>query len=442
MGILKRSGIAPPQVILMSFIALIGVGTLLLMLPCAARAPGGAGFFDALFTATSATCVTGLVVRDTFTFWTPFGQAVILALIQVGGMGVVTMAVTIAIFTGRSIGLKSRLFMKEAISAPQVGGIIRMTGSIVRATLCIEGAGAALLAIRFCPRFGPEGIWYAVFHSVSAFCNAGFDLMGRDGEYSSLVGYAADPLVNVTIMSLIVVGGIGFYTWADIRAHGRDMHAYSLRTKLILSVTAALIFFPALMFFFTEFAGLPAGQRVLESLFQSVTARTAGFNTADLTAMSGGARLVLIALMLVGGAPGSTAGGFKVTSLAAVIFNIRAVFRGSGSVRCFGRRLPQSAISRACAICALYIVVFAAAGLAISAIDGVSIGRTLFEAASAIGTVGLTLGLTPELGIPSRMILVFLMYFGRVGGLTMMYAVTARRIQAPAEMPEEDISIG
>ena len=442
MPILKRSGIAPSQVILGGFVVLISAGTLLLLLPWASRGPGGASFSDALFTATSATCVTGLVVRDTFTYWTPFGQAVILALIQIGGMGVVTMAIAIAMFTGRNISFRSRLFMQESISAPQVGGIVRMTGFAIKATLCIEATGAVLLALRFCPQMGAEGIWYAAFHSISAFCNAGFDLMGRNGEYSSLSVYASDPLVNFTVMGLIVTGGIGFFTWEDIRAHGAKISAYSLRTKLILTVTAVLILAPAVMFFFSEFGNFPVGERICASLFQSVTARTAGFNTVDIGAMSGGARLVLIFLMLVGGAPGSTAGGFKVTALAVLIFNVRSVFRGRESVQCFGRRLPSQAVSRACALCTLYILLFASAGLAISAIDGAALERTLFEAASAIGTVGLSLSLTPDLSFASRLILVFLMYFGRVGGLTMMYAVTAHRIPIPAEMPQEDISIG
>ena len=285
---LKNNRITPSQVIILGFLLLILTGTLLLMLPFATRAPGGASFFDALFTATSATCVTGLVIHDTVRYWSGFGQLVILLLIQIGGMGVVTMAIAIFMFTGRKIGLKGRWVMQESISAPQVGGIVRQTRFILMTAFGIEGAGVLLLALRFCPRFGfGRGLWYAVFHAVSAFCNAGFDLMGEEAPFSSLTGYASDPLVNVTVMLLIVLGGIGFLTWQDVREHGRHLRAYRLQSKLILLMTGLLLLGGFLFFFLYEFsrpawAGMSLRERLLAAMFQSVTPRTAGFNTVDL----------------------------------------------------------------------------------------------------------------------------------------------------------------
>lgn len=263
----RNERVTPAQIIITGFLLLILSGTLLLMLPFATREPGSASFVDALFTATSATCVTGLILHDTVQYWTPFGQAVILLLIQVGGMGVVTMAVAIFMFSGKKIGLKQRWVMQESIAAPQVGGIVRMTGFILKTALAIEGVGAVLLAIRFCPQMGFfKGLWYAVFHSVSAFCNAGFDLMGEETAYSSLTAYVGDPLVSLTIAGLIVVGGLGFITWQDIFQHHRHLRAYRLQSKLILVTTAGLLlevcYFLAFMNFqLPQWEGLSTGEK-------------------------------------------------------------------------------------------------------------------------------------------------------------------------------------
>ena len=291
--VLKARRLTPARIIIFGFLALILFGALLLTLPVSTRDGLGASFEDALFTATSATCVTGLVVQDTYTYWSPFGQAVVLALIQIGGMGVVTMALAIFTITGRRIGLKQRVVMQETVSAPHVGGMVRLVGFIVRGTLLVEGAGAVVLALRFCPQFGfGKGLWFAVFHSVSAFCNAGFDLMGESGAFSSLVHYSADPLVNIAIMALITIGGIGFFVWDDLLQNGLHFRRYRLQTKLVLVTSGLLIVLPAAYLYFVEFshpqwAGLSAGERVLAALFQSVTTRTAGFNTIDQTALSG-----------------------------------------------------------------------------------------------------------------------------------------------------------
>ena len=433
----RNERVTPAQIIITGFLLLILSGTLLLMLPFATREPGSASFVDALFTATSATCVTGLILHDTVQYWTPFGQAVILLLIQVGGMGVVTMAVAIFMFSGKKIGLKQRWVMQESIAAPQVGGIVRMTGFILKTALAIEGVGAVLLAIRFCPQMGFfKGLWYAVFHSVSAFCNAGFDLMGEETAYSSLTAYVGDPLVSLTIAGLIVVGGLGFITWQDIFQHHRHLRAYRLQSKLILVTTAGLLlggllFFGLYEFQLPQWEGLSTGEKVLAAAFQSATPRTAGFNTVDLTALSAPSQLLMILLMLTGGSPGSTAGGFKTTTLAVLLLSAFAVFR----------RLAEPALRNASAIFLLYLVLFLTGGTLICCLEGIPMMSALFEAASAIGTVGLSLGVTPELGTVSRIILIFLMYVGRVGGLTMIYAVTSGGISY-AQYPQEQVNVG
>ena len=419
------------------------------MLPISSRSPGGAPFLDALFTAASATCVTGLVLHDTVTYWSEFGQAVILLLIQTGGMGVVTTAVAVSLFTGKRIGLRQRCLMQEAIAAPQVGGIIRMTGFILKATFLMEAAGTLFLALRFCPEMGLfQGLWFSLFHSVSAFCNAGFDLMGAAGPFSSLTNYVGDPLVCGTIVGLIVAGGIGFFTWEDLCRHRWHLHAYRLQSKLILTITAALILLPALALYLFEFSQprwetLTFSERLLASLFQSVTPRTAGFNTVDLTRLAGSSQMLLILLMLVGGSPGSTAGGFKTTTLATFLLSVRAVFQKRENIQCFGRRLPPATLRSAVSICTLYAALFLTAGVLIAAWDGVPLSCALFETASAIGTVGLSLGITPELSGLSRLVLILLMYFGRVGGLTMMYAMlSTSHVPAPAQLPMEKIAVG
>ena len=444
----KNERVSPARIIICGFLLLILLGTVLLMLPFSTREWGGASFFDALFTATSATCVTGLVVRDTASCWSGFGQLVILLLIQVGGMGVVTMAVAIFIFSGKRIGLKQRWVMQESISAPQVGGIVRMTGFILKTAFAMEGIGAAILALRFCPRFGLwRGLWYSVFHSVSAFCNAGFDLMGEEAPFSSLTGYTGDPVVNLTVVLLVVVGGLGFMTWQDIAAHRLRFQAYRLQSKLILVTTAGLLTFGFLFFLLYEFRlpqwdGLSLGEKVLAALFQSVTPRTAGFNTVELGQLSETGRLLTILLMLTGGSPGSTAGGFKTTTLAVLILSAAAVFQRQRSARCFGRRVQEPALQSACAIFLLYISLFLTGGMLICCMDHVPLMDSLFEAASAIGTVGLSLGGTARFSLASRMILVFLMYFGRVGGLTMIYAFTAGNGTSVSQFPQEPVTVG
>ncbi len=446
--IARTRRLTPARIIIFGFLALILAGAALLTLPFATRDGQGASFEDALFTATSATCVTGLVVHDTYTYWTPFGQGVILLLIQIGGMGVVTMALAIFTITGRRIGLKQRVVMQETIAAPHVGGMVRMVGFIVRGTLCVETAGAVLLALCFCPQFGvAKGVWFAVFHAVSAFCNAGFDLMGESGAFSSLTDYSADPLVNLTIMGLITVGGIGFLVWDDVLHHGLRFHHYRLQTKIVLVTSGLLVLLPALYLYFVEFshpqwAGLSDGERVLAALFQSVTTRTAGFNTVDQAALSGPAVLLCILTMLVGGSPGSTAGGMKTTTLAVLLASAFAVFRRKSDPHFFNRRISSETVSQAATIMMMYLVLFLGGGLAISRLEGLPVLTGLFETASAIGTVGLSLGVTPQLGCFSHLILIALMFFGRVGGLTLIFAALSNTVGINARLPQERITVG
>ncbi len=431
------------QIIILGFAAGILLGALLLTLPFSSREGRWTSFGDALFTATSALCVTGLVVQDTATYWSEFGQAVILLLIQVGGMGVVTVAVAITAASGRRIGLRERSIMQDSISADKVGGIVELTGFIIKMTAIFELCGAIATAPTFCREFGIlRGIWYSVFHSVSAFCNAGFDLMGVNGKFSSLTSFVGNPAVNITVMLLIVIGGIGFSTWDDVRRNKLRLSRYRMQSKVILSVTAALIILPALYFFFFELSGMKTGERVLASLFQSVTMRTAGFNTVDLAAMTGAGVALMIALMLVGGSPGSTAGGMKTTTLAVLLGNAVAVFRRRENAHFFGRRIPNEAVKNAATIATMYIVLFICGGCVISRVEGLPLLTCLFETASAVGTVGLSLGITPSLGAASKAILILLMYCGRVGGLTLIFAALSGTTVSTQRFPQEKITIG
>ncbi len=431
------------QIIILGFAGVILLGALLLMLPISAADGRVTPFNETLFTATSAVCVTGLVVQDTGSYWSVFGQIVILTLIQIGGLGVVTVAASFALLSGRRISLMQRSTMQDAISAPKVGGIVRLTRFILRGTFLIELLGAVAMLPVFCRDYGWRGIWMAVFHSISAFCNAGFDILGTESNlYPSLVGYAGSPVINITIMLLIVTGGIGFLTWDDICENKLHLHRYRMQSKVILVTTAVLIVLPALFFFFVDFCALPMGNRLLASLFQSVTPRTAGFNTVTLSAMTGVSQAVLIFLMMVGGSPGSTAGGMKTTTLAVLVANAASTFRQRDSLQFFGRRVDCNAIKTAATILTMYLALFFGGAVFISMYEDIPLSLCLYETASAVGTVGLTLGITPQLRIPSQMVLILLMYLGRVGGLTLIYAALSSKKVGNARLPQEKITIG
>ena len=439
----SRKHMSSFQVIIVSFICMIMIGTLLLMLPISSVQGKMTSFSDAMFTAVSATCVTGLVVVDTATYWSLFGQAVILMLIQIGGMGVITIGLAIISASGKKIGLWQRSTMQESISAPQVGGIVKLTGFILKTALILELIGAVALTPVFCRDFGfAKGIWYSLFHSISAFCNAGFDLMGVRSEFSSLTSYSGNGYLSTVIMLLIVIGGIGFLVWGDVAAHKFKLKRYSLQSKVVLLTSLILIVLPALYLFFYEYGNLGFHDRVVNSFFQSVTTRTAGFNTTDLSAMDETSTAIMVILMLVGGSPGSTAGGMKTTTLAVLFLSAFTVFSRRNDVQCFKRRISDEAVRNAGAVLFMYLVLFFLSGFIISRHEGLPLLTCLFETGSAIGTVGLSLGITGKLSLLSRIILMMLMFFGRVGGLTLIYAALPSADNINSRMPLEKISVG
>ena len=441
-AVLHKRKLSSSQIILFGFAGVILIGTLLLMLPFATNCGQSASVWDAIFTSASAVCVTGLIVQDTAVYWSGFGQAVILLLIQIGGMGVITVAAAITMASGKKISLMQRSTMQDAISAHQVGGIVRFTGFILKGIFLFELLGSLVLMTVFVPEYGGKGIWLAVFHSISAFCNAGFDLMGTKSPYSSLTSYADHPVVNITIMLLIVIGGIGFLTWQDIRQNGIHIKRYRMQSKVILATTGILLIVPAVYFFFFEFSAEPMGRRILLSAFQSVTPRTAGFNTADLTKLSETGQTLTICLMLIGGSPGSTAGGMKTTTAAVLVACAVAVFRRRENGRFFGRRIADDTVKNALTVFLMYISLFLLGGMIISRVENLPILTCLFESASAIGTVGLTLGITPGLHLVSKLILISLMFLGRIGGLTLIFATLSANKNTLSKLPLEKITVG
>ena len=439
----KKKHMTSFQLIIMGFAGVILLGTVLLMLPFSSAEKVITPFHEALFTATSAVCVTGLVVKDTGSYWSLAGQTIILALIQIGGLGVVTVAASVSLLSGKKISLMQRSTMQDAISAPKVGGIVRLTRFILRGTFLIEAAGTVLLLPVFMGDYGKKGIWMSVFHSISAFCNAGFDILGTDSSmFPSLTRYSGNILINLVIMLLIITGGIGFLTWDDIYTNKLNFKRYRMQSKIILMTTACLILFPTVFFYICDLTKLPMEKRLLAAAFQSVTTRTAGFNTINISEMSEASKAIMILLMLIGGSPGSTAGGMKTTTFSVLILNAIATFRSQENAGAFGRRLEYHVIKNAATIAMLYFALFFGGGIAISVYEGLPLLNCLYEAASAVGTVGLTLGITPELHVFSQVVLIILMYLGRVGGLTLIYAVFSGRNKGNAKLPLEKITVG
>lgn len=439
----RRRNMTSFQIIIFSFFALIMLGTFLLMLPISSNKHTITPFADALFTATSATCVTGLIVKDTATYWSLFGQGVIITLIQIGGMGVITIGLAVMRASGMKIGLWHRSTMQESVSAPHVGGMVRYTSFIIKTTVIIELIGAALLFPVFCSDFGvAKGIWYSLFHSISAFCNAGFDLMGIRGQFSSLTSYGSHIYLNCVIMLLIIAGGIGFLVWGDFKTHKYHFKRYSLQTKIVLLTTLMLIVLPALYFFFCEYSNMNLSDRIISSFFQSVTTRTAGFNSQDLTQLSESGISVMIILMIIGGSPGSTAGGMKTVTFAVLFLSAITVFGRKRDVQSFKRRIADDTVRNAGAVLFMYLALAFVSCLIISNTEHLPFLTTLFETGSAVGTVGLTLGITTKLGLLSKAILMVLMFFGRVGGLTMIYAALPSSGNKNSRLPLGTLSIG
>ncbi len=435
------------QMIAGGFFFIIIIGALLLMLPCAVKPGESVSFMTALFTSTSATCVTGLIVADTFTQWTLFGQLVILLLIQIGGLGFITLGVTVSILLRRKIGLKERGLIRESLNIIEFRGMVRLTKRIIYGTLLFESAGAIILALCFIPKMGiARGVYYGIFHSVSAFCNAGFDLMGRYEKFSSLTGYANHPVVMTTVMLLIVIGGIGFIVWNDLYEHRLKIRKYSLHTKIVLTSTLTLIFGGALLFYIIEgnrlFSGMNLMEKIFNSLFCSITPRTAGFNTVDVGAMTDGGKLLTVILMFIGGAPGSTAGGVKVTTLIVLFIFIKATLLRTIGYNIFGRRLEDEALHKAAAVFCTNLTLAITAVILLCGIQNFNGTDALLECFSAISTVGMTAGLTTKLNAASQFIIILLMYLGRVGSLSFAMSFTDKKKIAHVMQPAEKINIG
>ena len=439
--------ISPLKIILFGFIILIFIGTILLCLPISSRSGQPTPFMTSSFTATSAVCVTGLIKVDTYNYWSPFGQAVILGLIQVGGIGFMTICITAISLSHKKIGLASRELMQSSVSAPQRGGIVKMTRFILVGTLLIELSGAVLLSIAFVPRFGAKGLWYALFHSVSAFCNAGFDLMGSGGEFSSLTSFDKNPYVCIVISALIVIGGLGFFVWKDLIDSRFRFKMLRMHSKAVLITSVILIFGGGILLYLTELPNSSSQEhsalyQIGNSLFQSVSTRTAGFNTVDLSQLTHSTIFIMVLLMMVGGSPGSTAGGLKTTTLAVLFASVISVFKRKKSVEMFGRRLEENVSSLALCIFAMYLMLGSAGAVFISTVENVPFINALFESASAVATVGLTTGITPQLGILSSIVLMLMMLFGRVGSLTMLLAFSNYKSRPQSQKPLEKIQIG
>lgn len=447
MSALKARRFSHAQIMALGFFGVIAVGTLLLMLPLANRDGQPAPLMEAMFTATSATCVTGLVVVDTFQNWSFFGQAVILLMIQIGGLGFITVGVLFSMFLKRRIGLEGRNLIQESISSMQLSGVVKLVKKIVKGTVILEGAGALLLAIRFVPQMGFfTGIYFAVFHSVSAFCNAGFDLMGRTEAYMSLTGYYNDFLVNFTIMALIILGGIGFIVWDDLWQNKYHFKKYRLHTKIVLITTGVLIVGGAVLYGIFErnhlMAGMNGYERSMTSLFASVTARTAGYNTVDLGAMSQASKMLTVVLMFIGGSPGSTAGGIKTTTIVVIIVYIWSNLRNASGCNILGRRIGDEDIKKASMVLGLNLGLSVIALLMICGVQQFEMDDLMLEVFSAIGTVGLSTGLTRQLNVFSQVVIMLLMYCGRIGSMTFALTFAYKKKQAPLQYPAEHINVG
>lgn len=437
--------LAPPQILVMGFASIILLGTLLLTLPISNTTGEPLDFIDALFTATSATCVTGLVVKDTGTFFSTFGQVVIILLIQVGGLGFMTMATLFAFMLKRKISLRDRLLLQEAMNQNTMEGIVRLIRKVLFFSLIIEGAAAILLTTRwaFDMPFG-KALYFGIFHAISMFNNAGFDLFG---DFRSLTGYVYDPIVNFVVMFLIVSGGIGFIVLSDLVDFRRNRRL-SLHSKVVLSMTAFLIVFGAVVIFVFEYSNprtlgsLNWGGKILGSLFQSVTPRTAGANTLDLGSMRQASQFFIIILMFIGASPGSTGGGIKTTTFTLIIGAVISMLRGREDIVLFRYRLAQERIFKALTITLLALLLVMSVAMVLSTTEDSSFLMILYETTSAFGTVGLTLGLTTHLTLIGKILISFTMFAGRLGPLTLAYALGPKKGKELYRHPEGKIIIG
>lgn len=443
----KFKNLSGMQLIAIGFFLLIMCGALLLMLPISSRDGTWTPFMTTLFTATSASCVTGLILVDTYTHWSTFGQIVLITLIQIGGLGFITIGTAVSLILRRKIGLKQRGWIKESFNILDIGGVVRLIRLVLKGTLFFEGIGAILLFTRFYPRMGlAQGIYYSIFHSISAFCNAGFDLMGRYEQFSSFTAYYDDPVVCFTLCALILIGGLGFIVWSDIAQHKWHFRKYALQTKMVLSMSAVLVFGGALLFYLIEgdrlYADMNMTGKICSSFFSAVSPRTAGFNTTDTGALSEGGKLLTILLMFIGGGSGSTAGGVKMATIFVLLLHLRSTLLRTTGTNIYGRRIEDETITKASALLCTYLFCSIAATLAICSIQNFAIGDATFEVISAICTVGMTTGITGELNLVSQIIIAFLMYIGRLGSLSFALSFTDHKKTAHIMQPVERINIG
>ncbi len=434
----EHKGFNATRLVASSFAVIILIGTVLLLLPAASRDGECAGLLTALFTATSATCVTGLILVDTWTQWSFLGQAVILVMIQLGGLGFMTVFTLLSLAVKRKIGLSERLVMVSTFNLSDLDGIVRVVKLALKGTFVCEGVGALILTLCFLPRFGLlGGLWRGVFHSVSAFCNAGFDLMGGAfGPFSSLSGYAGHPIVLLTLSALIVVGGLGFFVWLDWWDK-RDWHSLSLYSKLVLGITGGLLLFGMVYVLFAEWTNpetlgpMRWWNKLTNALFQSVTLRTAGFDALGQGGLTESTKAVSLILMLVGGSSGSTAGGIKTVTVGVLLLSLRAGLAGREQVTLRGRTIPYRQVLNAMTLTLTVVCGFVAASLLITTVEGLPYLDVAFEVASAMATVGLTVGITPGLSILSKLLLIALMYLGRVGILSFSIAFLTQSGRKP-----------
>lgn len=439
---------SPFKAIALIFLGLIILGSFLLSLPISIK-EGQSNFLDALFTATSATCVTGLIVADTYQHWTFFGQIVILLLIQLGGLGFMTMATLFSIMVGRRITLKERILMTESFNQLNMEGIVRLTLHVLMGTFILEFLGAVILSTQFIPQYGVlGGIYRGIFHSVSAFCNAGFDILGDKSPYCSLTDYISNPVVNLTIMALIITGGLGFGVWEDIITQ-KSYKKLRLHSKMVLIISFILIIagtLGTLLFEYNNAAtlkNLNFPDKILASLFHSVSMRTAGFNTLSVGFFKDSTKLLSVILMFIGGSPGSTAGGIKTTTVGVVIFTVHSLLKGKNDVNILERRIGFNTIIRAFSIFIIGLISIIIGSFIIMAFDNYSFMDVLFETTSAFGTVGVTTGITSLLSPASKIALIFLMFFGRVGVLTIGLALLLPgKNNSNIRYPEGKISVG
>jgi trk system potassium uptake protein TrkH len=440
---IKRS---TTRLVALGFALIIVIGTMLLSLPISVRS-GQPNIMNALFTATSATCVTGLIVADTYQNWTTFGIIVIFTLIQIGGLGFMTIGVYISIILKKKIGLKQRENLQESVNSMEIAGVVRLARKIVQGTFLIEGIGALLLSTRFIPRFGLQrGIAFSIFHAVSAFCNAGFDLMGYEEAYASLVSFEGDVLVNMVVMFLILTGGIGFIVWDDLMRNKWHFKKYLLHTKIVLTFTIGLTVIATIAFLVLENHGVLVGltpvEKALGAAFCSVTPRTAGFNTTDVAGLSNAGKLLTILLMFIGGSPGSTAGGAKTTTIVVLLLYAVAMIRNHEDINLFGRRLTDDVVKKANAVVVTNFMLAALAAVIIMAMQPFDMADVLLEVFSAINTVGMSTGITRDLNTVSRLILIVLMYCGRLGSLSFALVFAQKNTSDTIRLPQEKIIVG